>query len=158
MEAPLRRDHDPSRPAVSTSQAAERLGVSRFHVAESVKSGSLAGYGIPAKERTRWFVYADALDSGSEAHRTNADLLSNLRALRDKVAHVQTQRRDSRKLLLGVYDSAIYAEESPRLREIMLSVNDSERLNFVMDNDLAEVHGTLVRLIDDLADGGSAPS
>lgn len=164
MEAlPLKEGHDPSRPAVTTAQAAERLGVSRFHVAEMVKAGALDGYGIPAKERTRWYVYVDALGSypdsaGRTGTSSSASTIGSLRAIRDSLRVVHQERLEARNLLLAAYDAASYADSdaacASTLNEVMRSINDSERRNHKADSELAGVRAHLDELLDRLQEGG----
>jgi len=166
----LRSSHDPSRPAVTASQAAEVLQQSRFHVAELVKKGALPGYGIPATKRTRWYVYVDALPS-SDRHDDSADhsqappsprtssepdltILGTLRAVRDQLGSVEKQRRDSRNVLLDAYDAASY-DNNQTVQELLRSINDSERRNFKLDNDISAVREVVITLLDQLQGEGA---
>jgi hypothetical protein len=152
----LRNGHDPARPAVATSQAAERLGQSRFHVAELVKSGELPGYGIPADKRTRWYVYLDALPDVRNVTASDAPLLIvELQMIRDRIAVVERMRRESRRELLGAYDAATFASDSKGVGELLRSINDSERRNFAFDDELAGIRQAVTDLLDRLHRGSS---
>jgi hypothetical protein len=79
VAGPIKTAHDPRRPAMSTAEAADRLGMSRQAVAQAIQRGTIEGYGIAGDSRTRWFVPIDVVKA-----RERVDVNEELKRLRDR--------------------------------------------------------------------------
>lgn len=141
---------------MTTAQAAEQLGVSRFHAAEMVKTGALDGYGIPADKRTRWYVYVDALPMPSSTadatteRQPPTETAAALRRMRDHIKTAQEERLEATALLRLASDATTFATEASATSplEVIRSINDSERRNHIVDKELAAVRNLLDELLD----------
>jgi biotin operon repressor len=71
--------HDPRRPALSTADAADRLGMSRQAVVQAIQRGTIEGYGIAGDSRTRWYVPLDVVKA-----RERVDVNDELKRLRSR--------------------------------------------------------------------------
>jgi hypothetical protein len=118
----IRSDPDPTRPAVSTTAAAERMKLSRYYITELVQRGDLHGYGVRRHEggRVRWYVYEDALPRAAERTegvRARFDARELLKHLHDARKHsllARDKRGSAHQGLLDVADQLIDAVGAAR--------------------------------------------
>jgi hypothetical protein len=147
---------------VSTAEAAARLGLSRYYVAEKVRLGRLDGYGVRRHEggRIRWHVYEDALPSRDSAGPATGrvgvnaeELLTHLLEARECARLARIERRHAKRLLIDAADvmaSAIQAvarNETDRVTELLLMAhgirNDEERRLLLAEQHEADAEACL---------------
>jgi len=82
-------------------------GMSRQAVVQAIQRGSLAGYGIRGPQRTRWFVYRDAVESSG----------SREEVLRERIVALERRCEELENALTSTREISEAREKSRRLLE-----------------------------------------
>lgn len=120
----LREGPDPHRPAVPLSEAAKLLGFSRSWAETLLKTGRLAGYGLPRPVRTRLYAYHDDVLRLVRERHIGVPLETHATGRQEEDPAVSL--RDS--LLRAQEEKSRYRADAVTLRETvlrLLSANDA---------------------------------
>jgi len=143
----MRDSRDPARPAVNTAVAAARLGLSRYSVARAVEQGRIPGYGIAGPQRTRWYVYEDALpraadpppENPSPAHARALLMAAASRAdrdatdtIRDKLVLLLAQERSERAHARHLHAEADIARARAREADVAADETATQALSLAL--------------------------
>jgi hypothetical protein len=161
---PMRDAHDPRRPAISSGKAADRIGFSRFYVAQRIQDGTYDGYGIAGPERTRWYVYADvveALERGDEqspavrlvAPQETRRAITEAATLIDRLEVEIRSERESMDLVAETAEWALRVCPSDdderidgRIRRAYTCTTNAHRSRRQIDHLIVELQASLARL------------